>query len=139
MRTLEGFLALALVAALSGCSDDPAAKKPAEPSAPMSEITVDCDKFADTAKKINDAQTALYGGTGGQEAIDSLVTELDALKDGAPADVQEALTDMGNGFRSAAEIMENPTAENQAALAALTPKLADDGKKISDYIVDECS
>jgi hypothetical protein len=87
-----------VLVSLTGCggSND----KPS--SAPMTEIAVRCDRYADTAKKITDAQKQIYGGTGGgAEAVASLRSELDGLKDGAPADVKAALTELGDAFEQA--------------------------------------
>lgn len=140
MRIRAGLVAVMLAAALTACSDesDGDADSGESPSAPLTEITVDCDQFADTTKKISDAQAALYTGTGDPETIETLVAELDALKDGAPADIQDALTDMGAAFRAAAEILENPTRKKKAELEDLAPKLSQDGQKITDYILSEC-
>jgi len=130
-----------LAAALSACTGDSGDSGDSEPShsgGPLTEIAVDCAQFADTAKKITDAQTALYSGTGGKAAIDGLVTELTALKAGAPSEIQAALTDMSAAFRDAEELLENPTPENKAKLADLSPKLSEDGQKITAYITAEC-
>jgi hypothetical protein len=142
VRIREGILAVVLAAALASglaaCTDDSGDSSPTPTGGPVSAITVDCAKYADTAKKITDAQTALYADTSSTEAIDSLVTELTALKDKAPADIQAALTDMEAAFRDAQQILEHPTPENKAKLADLSPKLSDDGQKITAYITSEC-
>jgi len=141
VRTREAILAVVLAFALtlSACSgDDDSDDAGPNPSDPVSEITLDCDEYADTARAITDAQAQLYAGTGGAAAIDSLVTELTALKAEAPADIQTALTDMEAAFRDAAEILEHPTEENKSRLADLAPKLSDDGQKITAYITSQC-
>jgi hypothetical protein len=140
VRTREAILAVTLAIALSACSggDDESGDAKPNPSAPVTEITIDCDKYADTAKVITDAEAELYAGTGGTAAIDTLVTELTALKAGAPAGIQTALTDMEAAFRDAEEILENPTPENKARLADLSPKLSTDGQEITAYIRSEC-
>lgn len=148
-----GILAVALVTSLAACSDDDPDSDPssnddptaavgtpsgtAEPS--VTEVTVDCPEFADTAKKIVEAQTELYtpGGDAAQ-AIDDLLVELEALKEGAPEDVQQALTDLGSGFQDAAGLLEDPTSENQAALVELAPQLAEDGATVTGYITEQC-
>jgi hypothetical protein len=146
-----GILAVVLVAALGGCSDDPESSdspspsdSPSSPSlsteqsVPLTEIAVDCPEFADVAQKITDAQTALYDGSGDTAVIDDLVTELDGLKEGAPADIQAALDDMASAFRDAAEILADPTPEHQAQLAELGPQLAEAGQKITAYFTAKC-
>jgi hypothetical protein len=138
VRTREAILALVLAATLSACTDDSGDSLPTPTGGPLSEITVDCEKYADTAEKITEAQAALYSDTGSSGAIDTLNTELTALKDGAPPDIQAALTDMLAAFRDAEEILENPTPENKARLADLSPKLSADGQKITAYITSRC-
>lgn len=139
MRTREAILAVALALALSACTgDDDSADPDPNPSDPVTEITVDCDRFSDTTTKITDAQTALYSGSGGSAAIDTLTAELTALKADAPADIQTALTDMLAAFRDAEKLLDNPTPENKAKLADLSPKLSADGQKITAYITSQC-
>jgi hypothetical protein len=129
-----GILVALLLVSLTGCgggsSDTPAA--------PMTEVTIPCDQFADTAKKITDAQTQLYSGTGGTEAITSLRHELDALKEGAPADVKAAIAEMDDAFGKAQQLMQDPTRADTAELAALGPKLSADSQKITAYVVSKC-
>ena len=134
MRVRTVIFGVVIAAALSACSDG---SEP-DPSAPISEITISCEKFDDTAQKITDAQTSLYSGTGSTEAIDTLETELAALKEGAPADVQDALTDMTAAFRDAEALLTEPTPESSAKLADLAQELSDDGQKITAYITSEC-
>jgi anion-transporting ArsA/GET3 family ATPase len=128
-------IAAVLLASLTGCGGGSSDK----PSAPMTEVAIACDQFSDTAKKIADAQAELYGGTGSTEAIDTLVGELDALKDGAPKDVKAALDEMGDAFRKAQEVMKDPTQASTAELADLGPKLSEDSQKITAYIVAKCT
>jgi hypothetical protein len=127
-------LAVVLLASLSGCGGGSSDK----PSAPMTEVTIACDQFSDTAKKITDAQAELYSGTGSTTAIDTLVGELDALKEGAPQDVKAALTEMGEAFRKAQEVIKDPTQASTTELADLGPKLSEDSQKITAYIVSKC-
>ncbi|MFL6159263.1 MAG: hypothetical protein ACJ72D_24520 [Marmoricola sp.] len=151
MRVRPGILTAVLLAAsvcLTGCGggDDKADASPSAtksrlggPSDPLTETTVPCARFAATAKKITDAQAALYTGKGGGAPLEALVTELDGLKPGAPADVKAALTDMADGFRAASKLLDHPSALDRARLARLSPKLASDGQKISRYVVSRCS
>ena len=110
----------------------------AKPSASLSEITVDCDEFQETADRVTQAQAELYAGTGGADAIDTLVAELEALEEGAPDDVQAALTDMATAFRDAAALLENPTPKMQDELAELAPQLETASRTITDYVTTEC-
>ncbi|MCW2797604.1 hypothetical protein [Nocardioides sp.] len=139
MRVRMGILAVALALSLAACSDDSKSDPDPSPSdVVFTEVTIDCPQFADAAKKITDAQAALYDGTGGAGAIDDLVTELNALKEGAPDDIKAALTDMAAAFRDAAQLLENPNPENQAQLADLSAKLSTDSQKITAYITSKC-
>lgn len=142
MRARMGALAAStvlLAAALVGCSDDTDPVSAQAPSdGPPSEVTVDCPEFEDTARKIVDAQASLYTAAGDPEAIDDLVAELDALKEGAPEDVRTALDDMGTAFRDAAELLEEPTAQSRAELVALAPGLSDAGRTITEYVQEQC-
>lgn len=135
MRTRDAAVVMALVAALCACTGD------SEPTSsdPLTPIALECDEFADTSARINDAQAELYSGSGDGEAIDALVAELEALEEGAPDDVQESLRDMAEAFRDAEEILADPTPQNQARLARLAPELADDGQRISAYIASQCA
>lgn len=139
MRVHAGILTVVLVAALSGCSDgSDKAGAGALPSVSMTEVTLECDRFADTARAISDAQAALYSGSGDTSALDTLDEELAALGKDAPADVRAALDRMGSAFHDAETFLADPTSANKAALAALAPKLAADSQKITAYITAEC-
>lgn len=131
---------LVALAVATGCSGDPETPE-ADPSAPLSDITVDCDRYADTAQRITDAQTALYDGTDSPddtEAVDELVSELDALKDEAPDDVDTALSDLGAGFRSAAELLASPDQNDGADLTEVASSLAEDSQTVTAWILDQC-
>ncbi|KRA32771.1 MULTISPECIES: hypothetical protein [unclassified Nocardioides] len=133
-------LLAALAVTVGGCSSDPEDPKP-DPSAPQSDITVSCDRFDDTAQRITDIQTTLYDGkdsSGDAAAVNDLVAELDALKKDAPDDVDTALTDLGEGFRSARELLAEPSEANSAALAALAPELAADSQTVTTWIISQC-
>ena len=138
MRIRSGIVAVALAVTLSACTGDSGDSDPSPTEARLSEITLECAEFADTAQKITDAQTALYSDIGGAGAIDTLSAELAALQVDAPPDIQTALTGMLSAFRDAEEILENPTPENKARLADLSPGLAADGQKITAYITSQC-
>lgn len=131
---------LVALAVATGCSEDPDEPE-AEPSAPLSEVTVDCERYADTAQRITDAQTALYDGRDSPDdaaAVDDLVAELDALKDEAPDDVDTALTDLGAGFRSAEELLASPEGNDAAELAPVASSLAEAGETVTAWILEQC-
>jgi hypothetical protein len=133
-------LALSTAGVLAGCSDDDPkpdpTSRPSDP--PMTEVTVDCPQFEEAAQRITVAQTALYDGSGGAEAIDDLVAELEALKEGAPKEIKTALDDLAAAFRDAAAILSNPTPKSQAELAEVSEKLSADSQKITAYFTSEC-
>lgn len=153
-----GILAVALVASMAACSDDDEPKsdsdKPSSnestsqgdasdtPSDEESVGSIDCPEFADIAAKIVTAQTELYSPSGTGDpgaAIDDLVAELDGLKEGAPEDVQEALSELGDGFERAAELLEDATQQGKAELLTLAPQLAAAGETITDFVAEQCS
>lgn len=134
-RTAAVFAAFLLIP-LAGCS---ASKD--KPSSGMTQMKIDCAQYADTAKKITDAQTELYssaGGTPSTRAVDDLLGELDALEKGAPADVKAALVQMRDAFRKAQAMMAHPSQDDAAALSALGPELSKDSQKITAYVVSRC-
>lgn len=138
MPSLLGLLAALAVA--TGCSGDPD-EPVADPSAPLSDVTVDCDRFEDTAQRITDAQTALYDGKDSPDdaaAVDELVAELEALQEEAPDDVDAALTGLAGGFRSAQELLADPQAADPSELAALSTTLAEDGRTVTTWILSQC-
>lgn len=158
MRARLGIItAVLLVGLLGACSDDdpeaepgdgpttvsssdigsPTGKPTDDPS--VSEITVDCPKFEKLAREIADAQAALYDPAGDPEqAIADLQAGLEELKEGAPEDIQQALTDLGSGFQDAAELLADPTQTNQARLVALAAELAADGQRVTTYVTEQC-
>lgn len=124
-----------------GAGADPTADPTVVPSddPSVTEVTVDCPAFEDAARRIADAQALLYGPSGDPEqAIADLQVELEALKEGAPDDVRQALTDLGAGFEDAAELLADPTKGNQARLVALAPELAEAGERITTYVTEQC-
>lgn len=151
MRRFLGILGLFLALTLTACggSDDDkgsedkkasdASTRLATPSGEMTELTVPCAAFADTASKIADAQKDLYTKSGAADAVDKLAGELGELKDGAPADVKRAIDDLVDAFRTAADVLENPTSAGQAELAKLAGKLSEAGQKVTAYVTAKCT
>lgn len=142
MRTREAFLAvglsLALALAASGCSSDDDGGATTPPTDPVSEITLDCDKYDDAARAITQAQAALYSAPGSAGAIDRLADELAALKKDAPSEISAALTRLETGFRQAEQYLEDPTPKNSTHLVELAPELSADGQKVTAYITSQC-
>lgn len=149
MRTRVAILLLVPAVALlplTGCSsDDEPGASPSSgstrlgtPSDELTEITVPCTEFEETAQRISQAQADLYEGSGDPAAIDTLIRELDALKAGAPDDVQDALDALGDGFRDAGALLADATPENQKALADVGAELSAAGQTVTEYVVDQC-
>lgn len=149
MRTRVAILLLVPAVALlslAGCSSDeePGASpsngstRLGTPSSELTEVTVPCAEFEGTAEKIIKAQTDLYAGTGDTAAIDTLVGELEGLKDGAPDDVQDALDALADGFRDAQALLEDPTPENKKALTDVGVELSAAGQQVTAYVVAQC-
>lgn len=150
MRVRSGILVLLFLTVVAGCGGDDSSSTDGDasgdpssrvqgPSGGLTELTVPCAEFSATASKIVEAQTDLYTGSGAEDALDSLVAELDALKDGAPEKVKKALTDLGDGFEKAAALAKDSTATARAELAALATKLSAAGQTVSSYVVEKCS
>ena len=145
-----GILALALAVSLAACSDDPddesssgdGSEAPSAtsggPDEPLTEIAVDCPEFEGVAQRIAEAQTALYSGQdNADEAVEELQSELEGLKEGAPDDVQQALTDMGKAFGAAAEILRDQTPD-QTELLELAPRLSEASQTITEFVREQC-
>lgn len=131
---------LAALAVATGCSGDPD-EPTADPSAPLSEITVDCERYADTAELITDAQTALYDGKDSPAdatAVDDLVAELEALQEEAPDDVDASLTGLADGFRSAQELLTGSGTADTSELFSLSTALSEDGQAVTAWILTQC-
>ena len=129
----------ALAALLAGCGGSSSPK--ADPSATVTSTAVPCDRYADTAQRIADAQKELYSGRvtpAGKAAVERLATELGALQADAPYGVSNALTDLADGFRLAQQLLASPKATDPAQLRALTSRLAEDGRTISTWVQSRC-
>src|SRR5689334_4556006 len=146
MRVGAGILVVVLAAASTGCGGGGWDKKPSAentrlgpPSSKVTQTVLGCDKYSDTAQKIVEAQQELYAGSGGStDALDALKSEMDALKDGAPSNVQAAIDELDAAFAKVQEVMASPSSEGQQELAAMGPKLSQDGQTITTYIVSQC-
>lgn len=139
MRFLREFMVVPLLLTAAACTSK--AHDISKPSdTPLPPIVVHCAKFEATAKKISDAQGALYGTVKGDahQAVETLATELTALESGAPSDVKSALADMISAFRNAEELLKNPTADNKKTASDLAKKLSADGQKITKYFTTHC-
>ena len=159
MRVRMGIIALRVVTGLAvgltlaACSDDdagsgssseadPGASSAADPGSSESGTgRLDCPAYADIAVRIVDTQSQLYAPNRDQdptEAIDDLVAELETLKADAPRPVQQAVTNLSAGFRSAAELLADPGGTNQTELLALATSLSKDSGRITAYIAKQC-
>src|SRR5690348_12507151 len=143
MRVRAAILVVVLGAALTACGggggdDKPSAKSTrlGTPTTNVTETTLDCSKYADTAQKIVQAQQELYAGSGGStEALDTLKSEMDALKDGAPDNVKTAIDELDDAFAKVQEIITSNSATAQQQLASMGQELSKDGQTITTYIV----
>jgi len=140
---LGPFLGLMLTACGGGDDD----KKPSadstrlgSPTASLTETTIDCGRYNDTAQEIIEAQTKIFSGTEAEvaAAADALDAQLEALKKGAPDDVKAALSDLSAAFDDVVELRKNPSSDAQTRLAALGAKLSEDGQKIAAYVISKC-
>ncbi len=133
-------LLAALALACAACSGDKDASPP-DPSASLTDIAVDCDRYEDTARRITEAQTALYDGKdspGDASAVDELVAELEALEDEAPDDVDTALAGLADGFRTAEQVLAAAPSADAAELPRLSTGLAEDSQVVTAWILEQC-
>ncbi|MFL6109433.1 MAG: hypothetical protein ACJ72L_20915 [Marmoricola sp.] len=146
MRVRAAILVVVLAGALTACGGNDSTKTPSgastrlgAPTSPVTQTTLDCEKYADTAQKIARAQQELYAGKGGStDALDALKSEMDALKEGAPDDVKAAIDELNDAYAKVQEIIADPSSQAQSDLATMGPKLASDGEKITTYVVSQC-
>ena len=135
--TIGALAVLVLLGGCSGGSDEPKAGS----SGGMHEMSIECARYAGTAQRITDAQTALYDGKDSPAdatAVDDLVTELEALKKEAPDRVDAALTDLEDAFRSAQRLLKGGAGADSADLTLLATQLADDSQAVTAWIVSRC-
>jgi len=151
VRVRMGIIVVALGLSLSACSDDPDSEPESNPDssaqsdspdAADTEVgNIDCPEYQETAQKIIDTQAQLFSPDPDNDpaaAIDELNAELEALKEGAPPEIQEALTGLSASFGDAAEILEDPNGQNQTKLLELATKLSEAGQKVTTYIAEQC-
>jgi hypothetical protein len=149
VRLRFALLAVVLATVLTACGggsgstsprgSDPATRLGPTPTASLTPVTVPCKRYAGIAQEIATAETKLYSaGSGADDALSSLVAELQKLKDGAPADVRSALDDLSSAFATARSELAAPTQAGTAKLKALATRLSADGQKITAYIVSTC-
>lgn len=147
--TIVPVLAIALTACGGGSgTKNTGASAPANPqtrlttpSAPLTEVGIDCPKFAEAAQKIVSAQASIYTGAKADvaQALEALKTELAALKDGAPADVSAAIDQLSAAYDQIVQIRNGDmTGEATTKLRELGAELGQDGQKITTYIVSRC-
>lgn len=102
-------------------------------------VTPYCAKLRAAGLRIQQAQVQIYTSSNGKSAaVDALVSELNALKAGAPASIKAALTELGTAFRSAQSLLAHPSSANGAKLAQIGSKLASDAQQISAYVASKC-
>lgn len=133
-------LLAALALACAACSGEEDASPP-DPSAPLTEIAVECERYAGTAQRITEAQTALYDGKdspGDASAVDDLVAELEALEEEAPDDVDTALAGLADGFRAVQQVLAAAPSADTAELAQLSTGLAEDSQVVTAWILEQC-
>ena len=98
-----------------------------------------CAKLSAAGQRIQQAQVKLYTSSGGDSAaVNALVTELDGLKDGAPAAIKAALGDLASAFQDAQTLLAHPSSADSTQLATIGSKLASDARQISSYVTSKC-
>ena len=133
--------ALAALVLFGGCGGGSAEPKAGDASR-LPGISLHCAKYAGTAQRITDAQKALYDGQDSPAdatAGHDLVAELDALKREPPDQVDTAVDDLKDAFRSAQRLLRTGDRTDSADLALLTTQLADDSQIVTTWIAGQCA
>jgi hypothetical protein len=122
----------------SGTSTSVGSSLPATPTT-TKRVSAQCATLRATGLKISQAEVQLYTASNGKSAaVDTLVTELNALKSGAPASIKSALADLASGFTQAQALLAHPSSANTSTLAQIGSKLAADSQKVSQYVASKC-
>ncbi|GAA3652058.1 hypothetical protein GCM10022237_09880 [Nocardioides ginsengisoli] len=139
--TAGALAALVLFGGCGGSSHDPKADA-SSGATTLPGISLHCAKYADTAQRITDAQKALYDGhdsPGDATAVDDLVAALEAVKKEAPAQVDAAVTDLEDGFRSAQRLLRSGDPADSADLDLIAVQLAEDSQVVTTWIAGQCA
>jgi hypothetical protein len=96
-----------------------------------------CARLAAAAQDINAAQSRLYT-SGGAASLKALQDELRSLRADAPPTVRSALTELASGFETAHRALAHGRAADRSMAASLQPKLAEDARVVSHYVVNTC-
>lgn len=134
MRARSLLLVAVLAVSVAGCGGG---SNP-DPTAGKTQSTIACDRFADINSRIVAAQSELYGGDGASATAQDLITELKALEDGAPAEVQKALDGLIAGFGQVQQYLADPQSVDAKTLSDLGPQMAADGKVVTEYVTAHC-
>lgn len=155
MRLRFGIIALVLVASLSACGDDdkkdaasatssaPSSAAPSESSLDPSDVdTAKCAKFLEGQAKAEELTGKLTSGADISAAIEAANEQFDALKEGAPADIQEALDKVKAAYTALGNFYKDPSAMTGAAAAEMaeaTKDLQENALKLNNWIIENCS
>lgn len=120
-------IAVTAGAALTGCTSS------------GSDTSPYCRELSTAAQRISTSQADLYNGTpAARRSMQRLVGELRSLQAEAPAQIKVVLTELGEAFRSAQDLLQHPRPATSTQLAAVAQTLGRDGRKITDYVTSQC-
>lgn len=98
-----------------------------------------CEHLADASQRLATAEQDLFtSGATDQGALPRIVTELQDVQKGAPADISKALAELVGAFQQAEQALQHPTKHGRQQLAQVANVLSVDGKKVSDYVTSKC-
>lgn len=154
MRLRFAVLALVLVAAVSGCGSDdkknassespastPAASESLASLDPSDVDTAKCAQFFAGQAKAAELSSKLTPGSDVSAAIEAANEQFEALKQGAPADIQEALDKVRAAYTLLGKLYKDPASMSASAaeLQEATKDLQENALKLNNWIIQNCS
>lgn len=156
MRMRFGVLALVLVASLSACGDDDKTDANSEPSSTASVTSSDpvesldpsdvdaekCANFLAGKAKADELSSQLTPGANISEAIEAANEQFEALKEGAPEEIREALEAVQAAYTALGDFYKDPssmTADAAAEMESSMKDLQENALKLNNWILENCS
>jgi hypothetical protein len=159
MRLSFGILVLVLAASVTGCGSSSSDKvanassgattsnppsTTASKSAPATGIP--CAGFFASQTKASNLYAKIGASIGSpgkanslDESLKIVKDEFEALKPGAPSDVQDALSDLEKVYDVYIGVLKNPTSSAASQLRDISTRFAQDGQKIGAYVAAHCA
>ena len=155
MRLRHGILALVLAASLTACGDDDTSNTSSEPAAssapssapaatldPSDVDTAKCADFLKGQAKAAELSSELTPGSDLSATIDAANAQFDALKEGAPEAIQEAIDGVKAAYSAIGEFYKDPAAMTGSAATKIQEAFKDlqeNAMTLNNWIVENCS